>query len=55
MLVKGKFIILGILVISAVIINASDHGIYLMTNKSVKSDIETIASQIINSAKPKQF
>jgi hypothetical protein len=52
---KAKFIILGIILISTISVKASDHGIYLMTNKSVKSDIETITNQIITSANLSNF
>ena len=34
---------------------ASDHGIFLMTNKSVKSDLETVVSKVTASIKQSNF
>lgn len=34
---------------------ASEHGIYLMTNKSVKADLETVVSKITTSIKQSEF
>lgn len=36
-----------LLLFLAVQLFASDHGIYLMTNKNIKSDVETVTNQII--------
>ncbi len=51
---KVKFIGLLLLIFTAQLFS-SNHGIYLMTNKSINSDIETVTNQIITSLNQNNF
>ena len=51
---KTKFLVL-LFFISSALLFASDHGIYLMTNKAVKGDFEQIQQQITNDLQQSGF
>jgi len=50
-----KLLFLVLLLIFSFVVKASDHGIYLMTNKSVSTDLETVTNKIIASINTSSF
>ncbi|MDX1702187.1 MAG: hypothetical protein R3250_16290, partial [Melioribacteraceae bacterium] len=54
MILKFVFSIHFLLLISTQII-ASEHGIYLQTNRNINSDIQTVTENIISSLEGNQF